>query len=209
MARRTTEALVVFPLLWIAATFGPLVVAAFEVGRRVRELVNSFSWGFSIAASTLVGQELGAGDEREAEAYGAAIIRLSLVSYLSVAVLVIAFANPIAGLFVSGDAAVGAAATFVRIAAVSAVALGIDGSATGALRGAGDTRWPFAASLLGRYGFALPAAALGTVTPLAVAGLYLALVLETLLPAGINLWRFRTNRWKAVSRAYRPSTEPG
>jgi putative MATE family efflux protein len=209
MARRTTEALVVFPLLWIAATFGPLVVAAFEVGRRVRELVNSFSWGFSIAASTLVGQELGAGDEREAEAYGAAIIRLSLVSYLSVAVLAIAFANPIAELFVSGDAAVGAAATFVRIAAVSAVALGIDGSATGALRGAGDTRWPFAASLLGRYGFALPAAALGTVTPLAVAGLYLALVLETLLPAGINLWRFRTNRWKAVSRAYRPSSEVG
>jgi glucosamine--fructose-6-phosphate aminotransferase (isomerizing) len=53
--------------------------------------------------------------------------------------------------------------------------LGIDGSATGVLRGAGDTTCPFSASLVGRYGFALPVALLATVvTPLGVVGLYLA-----------------------------------
>ncbi len=205
MARRVAEGLVVFPLLWIASSFGPVVVAALEVGRRVRALVNSFSWGFSIAASTLVGQQLGAGDEAEAEAYGAAIVRFSAVIYLAVVAVVVALAAPIADLFVSGGSEVAAATAFVRVAAVSTLALGVDGSATGALRGAGDTRWPFVASLVGRYAFALPVAALGTITPLAVAGLYLALLLETLVPAVINLWRFRTNRWKAVSRAYRPS----
>jgi len=56
MARRTAEMLVAFPLVAIAATFGPAVVAAYEVARRVRTVVDSFSWGFSIAASTLVGQ---------------------------------------------------------------------------------------------------------------------------------------------------------
>jgi len=60
MARRTAEMLVAFPLLAIAATFGPAVVAAYEVARRIRTLTDSFSWGFSIAASTLVGQRLGA-----------------------------------------------------------------------------------------------------------------------------------------------------
>ena len=209
MARRVSEMLVVFPLLWIAATFGPVVVAAFEVGRRVRDLVNSFSWGFSIASSTLVGQQLGAGEEREAEAYGAAIIRLSVVIYVVVAVVVVLFATPISRLFVTGPAEVAQTATFIQIAAISVVALGVDGSATGALRGAGDTRWPFLASLVGRYGFALPAAVIGLVTPLAVVGLYLALLLETLVPGLINLWRFRTNRWKVVSRAYRPSGDMG
>lgn len=208
MARRVAEGLVVFPLLWIAASFGPVVVAALEIGRRVRALVNSFSWGFSIAASSLVGQRLGAGDEREAEAYGAAIVRLSATVYLAVAAGVIALAAPIAALFVEDPGAVDAAATFVHVGAISAIALGIDGSATGVLRGAGDTRWPFVASLVGRYGFALPVAALGTVTPLGVVGLYLALVVETLVPGAVNLRRFRTNRWKAVSRAYRPSAEP-
>jgi Na+-driven multidrug efflux pump len=205
----SSEGLVVFPLLWVASSFGPVIVAAFEVGRRVRALINSFSWGFSITSSTLVGQALGAGDEQEAEAYGAAIIRLSFVVYLLVAAFVVVFATPIAGLFVTGPDEVSAATTFVRLGAVSAVMLGIDGSATGVLRGAGDTTWPFSASLVGRYGFALPVALLATVvTPLGVVGLYLALLLETLVPGLINFWRFRTNRWKAVSRAYRPSAEP-
>jgi len=209
MVRRVTEGLVIFPLLAIAATFGPLVVAGLEVGRRVRQLATSFSWGFSIAASTLVGQRLGQGDESGAEAYGGAILRLSTAVYAAVSLVVLLFAAPIAGLFVNDPGTITEATTFVRVGALSAVALGIDGSATGALRGAGDTRWPLVASLLGRYAVGLPLAALGTVTALGVTGLYLALVAETVVPAAITTWRFRTNRWKVVSRAYRPSSEPG
>ncbi len=205
MARRVLEGLTVFPLLWIAGTFGPVVVAAFEIGRRVRAVITSFSWGFSIASSSLVGQALGAGDEAEATAYGAAIIRLSLVVYLAVGAAVLAFPEPIASLFVADPAEVLQVAVFVQVAAVSAVGFGVDGSATGVLRGAGDTRWPFVASVVGRYVFALPAAALGLVTPLGVAGLYLALVLEVAVPGLANYWRFRSGRWKAISRAYRPA----
>jgi len=205
MARRVLEGVVAFPLLWIAGTFGPVVVAAFEIGRRIRAVITSFSWGFSIASSSLVGQALGAGDEAEATAYGSAIIRLSLVVYLVVGTLVVAVPEPIAHLFVAEPAEVAQAAVFIQVAAVSAVGFGVDGSVTGALRGAGDTRWPFAASVVGRYGFALPAAALGLVTPLGVAGLYLALVLEVAVPGLANYWRFRTGRWRAVSRAYRPA----
>ncbi|XVH32327.1 MATE family efflux transporter [Haloferacaceae archaeon DSL9] len=205
MARRVAEGVVAFPLLAIAATFGDVVVAAYEVGRRVRQLVNSFSWGFSIASSTLVGQRLGAGEETEAEAYGREIISLSLVAYVAVAALVILLAEPIARVFVDEPDAVSLARTFVQVAAVSVVFLGVDGSATGALRGAGDTSVPFYASLLGLYVFALPIAWVGTITALGVAALYLALVVETLVPALVNVRRFRTDKWKAVSRSYRPS----
>ncbi|MDS0476458.1 MATE family efflux transporter [Natrinema sp. 1APR25-10V2] len=209
IGRRLAQGLVVFPLLWIAATFGPVVVTALEVGRRVRGLINSVNWGLSLASSSLVGQRLGAAEEAEADAYGAAIVRLSTLIYTGVAALVVVFAEPIAGLFVSDPDAVAQAAVFVVVGAVSSVGFGIDGAAAGALLGAGDTRWPFVASLLGRYAFALPAAALGLVTPLGVGGLYLALFLETAVPGGINYWLFRSGRWKAVSRRYRPSSEPG
>jgi putative MATE family efflux protein len=205
MARRVLEMLVVFPLLWIAATFGPVVVGAFEVGRRIRDLINSVSWGFSIAASTLVGQALGAGDETEARAIGWAIIRLSVVVYVLVAAVVVLVPDPLARLFVADPAEVAQAAVFIQVGAVSAVLRGIDGSATGALRGAGDTTWPFAASVTGRYLFALPVAVIGYLTPLGVAGLYLALVLEAVVPGISNLWRFSGERWRAISRDYRPS----
>ena len=206
VARRAAQGLVVFPLLAIAATFGPVAVAAIGVGRQVRSLIGSFSWGFSIAASTLVGQELGAGAESEAEAYGWGIVRLSALVYVIAAAVVVALGDPIAGIFVNESANRELSAQFVRVAAVSVVALGIDGSITGALRGAGDTRIPFLAALAGLYLFAVPLAWLGTVVPaLGVSGLLLALFAETAVPMVVNLRRFRSNRWKVVSRDYRPS----
>jgi len=202
MARRTAEMLVAFPLVAIAATFGPAVVAAYEVARRVRTLIDSFSWGFSIAASTLVGQRLGAGDEADAEAYARAIIRLSATVYVVAAVTVFALSPWIAGVFVDDPGVVAVAAPFVAAAAISVVFLGVDGSATGTLRGAGDTRYPFFTSLLGRYGCALPIAALGLATPLGATALLAALVAETVVPAVLNVRRVRSNRWKAVGRAH-------
>ena len=208
VARRAAQGLVVFPLLAIAATFGPVAVAAIGVGRQVRALLGSFSWGFSIAASTLVGQELGAGAETEAEAYGWGIVRLSALVYVAVAAVVVALGNPIAGIFVDDPANRELSAQFVRVAAVSVVALGVDGSITGALRGAGDTRVPFVAALAGLYVFAVPLAWLGTVVPaLGIGGLLLALLAETAVPMAVNLRRFRSNRWKVVSRGYRPSAD--
>ena len=206
VARRAAQGLVVFPLLAIAATFGPVAVAAIGVGRQVRALLGSFSWGFSIAASTLVGQRLGAGAETDAEAYGWGILRLSAVVYIIVATVVVALGDPIAGIFVDDPANRGLSTQFVRVAAVSVVAQGVDGSITGALRGAGDTRVPFLATLAGLYLFAVPLAWLGTVAPaLGIGGLLLALLAETAVPMVVNLRRFRSNRWKAVSRGYRPS----
>lgn len=204
VARRLAQGLVIFPLLAVAATFGPAAIAAIGVARRVRELLNSFTWGFSIAASTLVGQSLGASDVTQATDYGREIAKLSLAVYLLVAVVVAALANPIADVFVDGDA-IPLTELFVIVAAVSSVALGVDGTVTGALRGAGDTRTPFLATLAGLYLVALPFAYLGSTTALGLAGLLLALIAETGVPMVVNVLRFRTGAWVDVSRAYRPS----
>ena len=207
IARRVAQGLATFPLLAITDSFGSETVAALEVGRRVRNLANSTSWGLSIASSTLVGQALGAGEESEATAYGGQIITLAFVIHVVVAAVVIAFAEPIAALFVDEAAAVALSATFVAVSALSLIAMGVDGSATGALRGAGDTQVPFYASLIGLYVFTLPVAYLGIVTSLGVTALFVALLLETAVPAAVTLWRFRTGAWRAVSRDYRPEAE--
>ncbi len=205
IGRRLAQGLVVFPLLWVAASFGPVVVTAFEVARRVRATINSINWGMSLASSSLVGQHLGAGEETEAGGYGSDIISLSMVIYLFASAVVVVFAAPIAEVFVSGTDELAVTTTFVIVSAISAVGLGLDGTASGALVGAGDTRLPFVASLVGRYVFAIPAAIAGLVTPLGITGIYLALVLESFIPGAINYGLFRTGRWKIVSRRYRPS----
>ena len=207
IGRRLAQGLVVFPLLWVAAAFGPVVVTAVEVARRVRTVVNSLNWGLSPASSSLVGRHLGEDDETEAGAVGAGIVRLAFVLYVAAAVAVALLATPLARLFVGTPEAVARTAPFVVVAAVSAVGQGVDGAATGALVGAGDTRLPFAASLVGRYLFALPVAVAGLLTPLGVVGLYAALLLEMHVPGWINYALFRSGRWKAVSRRYGPPAD--
>lgn len=131
------------------------------------------------------------------------------LAMVGIAVVVAVLAEPIASLFVSGSDEIAQTTVFVVVCAVSAVGQGVDGTASGALVGAGDTRLPFVASLLGRYVFALPAAALGLVTPLGVAGLYLALILEMYVPGTINVGLFRSGRWKAVTGGTGRRRSPG
>jgi len=108
-------------------------------------------------------------------------------------------ARPIAGVFVDEPGTVDRAVPFIRVAAVSAVGFGVDGATTGALRGSGDTRWPFYGKLVGLYGVMLPVAYLATVTPLGIVALYLALLAETAVPAAVTYYRFRTGAWLPAS----------
>ena len=201
IGRRLAGILVVFPLLAIAATFGPVVVAAFEVSRQIRALINAPNWGFSLAASSLVGQSLGGGDRAEALAYGRDVLRFAVVVFVVVSATVLVLARPVADVFVDGAATLDRTVPFVRVAAASAVAFGIDGAATGVLRGSGDTRWPFYGKLLGLYGAALPIAYLavaspfGVVGPFGIAALYAALFAETAVPAVVTYYRYRTGAW--------------
>lgn len=193
-----------FPLLAIVATFGDPVVAAYEIAKRVRGLLNTPGWGFSLASSSLVGQALGTGDEDLADAYGREIILFAVAVYAVGAAFAFVFAEPITGLFVEDPSNLPIAAPFVQVAALSVVFWGVSGAATGPLRASGDTRWPFYANLLGLYVFAIPVAYLGSATALGLYGIYLSLAAETVVPAAVNYYRFATGRWKVVSRQYRP-----
>lgn len=204
VGRRIAQGIVVFPLLWIAGNFGAVTLAALGVARQIRNLLNSFSWGFSIAASTLVGQSLGNADETAAAVYGTEIIKFSAIIFVGASSFVMVGGQPIAGLFVS-QSQTEITTQFIQVAAVSGIAAGVDGSISGVLRGAGDTHTPFYATLVGSYLIALPLAWGGTVTMLGVNGLLLALIAEKTIPVIINGRRFRTGSWKEISRQYRPS----
>jgi putative MATE family efflux protein len=192
-----------FPLLAIVGLFGPNVVAAFVIALRMRDLMNTPGWGFGLASSSLVGQSLGRGQEAEAGAYARDTLRFALAVYAIAAAVVFAFAPFIGRLFVNDPSILPATASLLRATCVSVMFWGVMTGATGPLRASGDTRWPFYGQLLGLFAFALPAAYLGTVTPLGIYGLHIALLLETAAPAAVTYYRYRSGKWKLVSRMYR------
>jgi putative MATE family efflux protein len=198
-----------FPMFAILDIFGQDVVSAFVIARRVWGLLNTPGWGFGLAASSLVGQELGTGEEAAAAAYGRDIVRFSVTVYAVLAAIVFVFADPVVTLFVDDPAApsVPLAGELVRVACIAVVLRGVAGGAAGALDAAGDTRWPFLSQTLGVFGASIPLVYLGATTTLGIYGLYLAFFAETAVPAVLNYYRFRTGIWKRVSRGYRPEAD--
>src|SRR5690606_6484201 len=194
-----------FPMLAVVSLFGPQVVAAFVIALRIRGLMNTPGWGFGLASSSLVGQSLGLNREEEAGAYAQDALRFAVTVYVIAAAIVFVLADPVSRLFVSDPVVVGMTKTLLRVACLSVVLWGVMNGSLGPLRASGDTIWPFVGQMIGLFGLALPAAYLGAVTSLGLAGLYLALLLETGVPAAVTYYRFRSNRWKLVSRAYRPA----
>ncbi|OIB59054.1 MATE family efflux transporter [Natrialba sp. SSL1] len=195
-----------FPMLGILDIFGENTVAAFVIARRIWGIMNTPGWGFGLASSSLVGQELGQNNERQAEAYGRDIIRFAVATYIVSAIVIALFAEQIVVLFADDptSAEIPIATDLVYAACVAVVFQGVAGAAAGPLDASGDTRVPFASQFIGMFLGSIPLAYLGATTSLGYWGLYLAFVAETTIPAAINYWRFRTDKWKSISETYRP-----
>jgi putative MATE family efflux protein len=195
-----------FPLLAFVGLFGEPVVAAYVVTRRIFGIMNTPGWGFGLAASSLVGQELGKNDETTAASYGREITLFSVVTYVLFAAGVAAFASDVVVLFVDSpaDPSVPIATGMVYVAAAAVVPQGVSAVAAGALDATGDTKWPFYSRVLGMFGGAIPLVYLGATTELGMLGIYLSFFAESGVPAAINYYRFATGKWKAISREYRP-----
>jgi Na+-driven multidrug efflux pump len=193
-----------FPLFAILALLGPTVVAAFEVGRRIRGLMGASGSGFSMAASGVVGQELGRHDESNAGRYAMDVIWFSATVYVASALLVFLFARPLAFFFTEDPSLISRTVPFIQIAAISYFGLGMSKTFGGILRAAGDNQWIMYGQLISQYGVLIPLTYLGTITPLGVLAVYLAIVAEIVVRAAVIGHRFVSGNWKIVSRAYRP-----
>jgi Na+-driven multidrug efflux pump len=204
-----------FPFLFILGVLGTPTLAAYAIGRRVMLLALMPAWGYATAASTLVGQSLGADDPKEATAYGWQSLGVALAVQLAVALLLVVFARPIVALF--GTAYPDLAAAFVRVFGLLVAGFSMSRTMRGSLRGAGDTRWPLYGTVLASYCYRLPVAALALPTefviPIPVIGvsfspglglglpaIFAALIGDFYLKAAVNVGRFRSGKWRAVAR---------
>jgi putative MATE family efflux protein len=114
--------------------------------QRISMSALSFSFlpgiGFSLAATSLVGQSIGANRPREG-AEMAGIATLWAVMWMSaIGVLFFAFATPIMRLFTAEPEVIRIGAAGLRVVALTQPFWGVGMVQSGALRGTGDTRFP-------------------------------------------------------------------
>lgn len=168
-----------FPFNALLLVFGTEVNAAYHIGRRVyQQLTGPLYRSYSVAASIIIGQLLGEGDSARARAAGVSIMALGVLTLGSAGVLLVLGADLLASIFTSDPETLGYAGTFTRVFGVSMVFFGIFFPFAGSLRGAGDTRTPFYARLVGTAVFMLAFSYLAGITfGYGLPGVYVGLVL--------------------------------
>ncbi len=149
--------------LWFVSLInrlGTLAVAAHGVALCVESLAFLPGSAFQMAATTMVGQRLGAGDPRRAS--HTALVALACGGGLMVltAAVIFGHAAPLARLFVRSEHyhVAELAVPLLRTVSLAIPALAVTMILNGSLRGAGDTRWPLTFSLLGMLGVRIPLA---------------------------------------------------
>jgi len=213
----TDTLLIILCHLWFVTVInrlGPLAAAAHGVAIRIESLAFLSGAAFQVAATTTAGQYLGARDYHKA---GRSVALACLVGggvMTLAAALFFTLPLPLASLFVRGEemAVARQAVPLLRIVALAIPAFAVTMILSGALRGAGDTRWPLVFSLIGFIAVRIPLAywfAFERLSPfgaawsvdgwgLGVVGAWYAMFLDLHLRAALILYRFFHGGWKRV-----------
>jgi putative MATE family efflux protein len=188
-----------FLYLLFAVEYGTDAVAAYFIGVRILALSFLPGFGFAAAAAALVGQHLGAG--RPARAASAAWLAtwMSVLLMSAGGVMVFLAAEPIARLFVADQAVIAATVSFIWMLAISQPLMALDFTLGGALRGAGDTRFPLWTVVIAFYGCRLGMALVVVHgLRLSLAWLWAALIGDYVARAAMKAWRVRGGAWRAI-----------
>ena len=175
----------------ILAPLGAAAIAANSFAVTAESLCYMPGYGIGSAATTLVGQRIGAGDVPAARRYGTLCTLMGAVFMGCTGLLMMLFC-PYVFAMLTPDKAVQALATRVlRIELFAEPLFGVSIVAAGALRGAGDTLVPSAMNLVSIWGVRLGLATL-LVGPLGLTGVWIAMTVELCVRGLLMLLRLRT-----------------
>jgi putative MATE family efflux protein len=184
--------------LYIVAFYGTAPYAAYGIGVQLLSLSFVVGFGFSIAASTHVGQLLGANDPDGAAHSGWRAMWLSVGAMIVIGAIIILTAETTAALMIDDPEVIRLTVVFIYILGAVQPLMAIEFALGGALRGAGDTRFPMLTTLIGLVVVRGSVAGVGAYLGVAVEWIYASLVVDYLVKASLLAWRFKQNRWKLI-----------
>jgi putative MATE family efflux protein len=183
-------------LAGIIATHGGHALAAVGVGHRVEGLAYFTCLGFAAAASTLVGQHLGAERPDRAERAAWLSTGYAALALVALSVLFYLLAPWILSVFSEDPRVIGEGARYLRIIALCEVGMAGELVLEGAFAGAGNALPPMLVNVP-LTALRIPAAhLLSKRSGLGVAGIWWAISGTTGVKGLVMAGWFRLNRWK-------------
>ena len=183
----------------IVAVLGTVAFATHQIAMNIQSLSFMPGQAFSIAATTLVGQLLGANkpDIAEESANQTRLLGM-MVSGIS-AFTIFFFGKYLTMLYTNDVAIIEQSRICLRIIALIQPAQSTQFILAGALRGGGDTRFPLYSTILGIWGMRVALAYLFVmIFGWGLTGAWLAIGFDQVLRAMVIYSRFRSGKWKQL-----------
>lgn len=182
----------------ILASLGTVAYAAHRIAIQAESISFMPGFGFALAATSLVGQALGAGEPEEAEHIGLEAARIGACFMSAMGLLFLLFPRALVGLFTNDGAVIAQSAVVIRIVAISQPFMAMHMVLAGSLRGAGDTRTVMVVSAIGICGIRIALAYVLVRLGYGLVGAWIAMVCDLITRGSLLYWRFRRGDWKRV-----------
>jgi Na+-driven multidrug efflux pump len=182
----------------IVAHFGTVAYAAYGIGITLVAFPIVIGFGFGIATATLVGQQLGAGQVELAVLAVTRSLRMCLIAMVLLSILLAWFAEDLARFMIDDPEAIHLTVVFMYIIALAQPFMAFEFTLGGALRGAGDTRFPLIATLCGIFLGRLIPASIFLLLGFSVYWIFAVMLSDYVIKAVLLLHRFRSRKWLEV-----------
>lgn len=186
-------------LMRIISTFGSTALAGYTIAIRIVIFTLLPAWGFSNAAATMVGQNLGANQPERAEK---AVWRTGLFNMIfmgSIMILFFLFGENIASFFTNEKEVVDNASKCLSIFAMGYLFYAFGMVLVQSFNGAGDTRTPTIMNLFVFWLLQIPLAYfLAIYLGIGAEGAYYSIVVSESVFSVVGYFLFKKGRWKTV-----------
>ncbi len=183
---------------WIAQ-LGTINFAAHSIAVAAESLSFMPGYGFAIAATTLVGQNLGRNDIEAAEISASKATKYALILMSAVGAVFLLIPYFLMSLFTTDTEVASIAARCIRIGAFEQPTIAIAMVLAGALKGAGDTKGPFYMSTISNLVVRMPLIFLIVfILKLDITYVWAATVLQFVIEGVLMLFRYKGGSWKNI-----------
>lgn len=176
---------------------GTISIAANYIAGSVAGLLNIPGSALSIAATTIVGQEIGRGDSEEAKKSMWYLTKLSTICLTFLGLLSFPFAQSLASLYTQNSHIIATTSTLLKWNSVWLPVWSLAFVLPAGLKGAGDVKYTMITSIIGMWAFRITLGyILGIPLRMGVLGVWFGMFIDWLVRGSLYYVRLQNGKWK-------------
>lgn len=185
----------------IVAQYGTEAFAAYGIGISLVGFSIVIGFGFGIATATLVGQSIGAGKPEDAMLAVSRSMRMALAAMITLSIALCLSAEVLARFMIDDEEVIHLTVTFIYMIALAQPLMACEFTIAGALRGAGDTRFPLMATFCGIIFGRLIPAFIFLKLGLSVYWIFGVMIFDYAIKTTLLFYRYRSRKWLDIKIA--------